>query len=586
MRVLSTHSKLKAAVDALPPPAKGLVRVYRGQIEDYPTLIPTGVRGGQKAHDRVWLAYVQVMADKLRRDSRIRANNDLADFVLWVRAIKQHYGPGTEFIDVTHALGVAAWFALHRAVTKSMEAAYGAPGPFDPDRDVVAMHELVQFIRQTEKPGWIYALDVKPATTAFGGHGALHDLAHAPTPFDSSPRIHVQQGCLVRSDANVDGGDLRRFVVPGTPIAIAARLDGCAEVDWPAERMFPGVSRDAWYARLVSLPIVPGSDPARPSRLAPGRPVTAFHMPLPVTLVMPDREQADLEKLRQCITTIPPALAWPAAVSMATRDKDPWWKPLASATPVLVQGPALAMMPAPSSGQWNLGLLMGEFVDQVRTHSRVGAPGGAISLNNAFVEFSPLDAPDWYSMDAGGAPVTLVRGIWLQRQGLADWWVVVFTQKVPGPGMQAAQPFCVRLASDGRSLQMRLRGEGTNWSDLAAWPLAGSVIMALSILRDLSPQPKASATPYMILDDDKLLVPIFGARARLVSMADCGPALARYHRLASISSDEIYFGGGSIDAALGLLELDEGPTYAKCDARQLRLRVDQQLSGKNTRLGR
>ena len=40
--------------------------------------------------------------------------DDVGLTVYWVRAIKQHYGPGTEYLDVSRSPEVAVWFALHR----------------------------------------------------------------------------------------------------------------------------------------------------------------------------------------------------------------------------------------------------------------------------------------------------------------------------------------------------------------------------------------------------------------------------------------------------------------------------------------
>ena len=42
--MLSTYPQVVDALDTLEGPAQGMLRVYRGQIEDYPEMKPSGLR--------------------------------------------------------------------------------------------------------------------------------------------------------------------------------------------------------------------------------------------------------------------------------------------------------------------------------------------------------------------------------------------------------------------------------------------------------------------------------------------------------------------------------------------------------------
>jgi hypothetical protein len=50
---------------------------------------------------------------------------------------------GNQFLDITHSVGVAAWFALHRMQVGEMQSIYGPPGPFGEFEDPHAKAFLV-----------------------------------------------------------------------------------------------------------------------------------------------------------------------------------------------------------------------------------------------------------------------------------------------------------------------------------------------------------------------------------------------------------------------------------------------------------
>src|ERR1700686_4326376 len=99
-----------------PPP--GCLRVFRGQSRDYGSLVPTALRPGFSGKDTLLRQYASVAAPTLRHGAGADAPADIDVWTLWAYAIAQHYGPGTQFLDVTKSLDVALWFALHEPVSK------------------------------------------------------------------------------------------------------------------------------------------------------------------------------------------------------------------------------------------------------------------------------------------------------------------------------------------------------------------------------------------------------------------------------------------------------------------------------------
>ena len=275
--VISTYAGLLDALRSLPPPAKGRIRVFRGQNQAYPTMTPTALRTAT-GEDWIWPFYARWLSTAgsladLRADladhskaTAVRRTDDsgyVDAMLLWVRAIKQHYGPGTEFLDVTHSVGIAAWFALHALQPEQIRVNIAPPGEPDPWTQVLGGHTFMRHI-PFKGPAILYAIDaIAGGSTKDLEHGMIFDLALAPPQFSSSARIRAQQACLVYADRNVDNGDLASFIVPGTPLRIAWPLAGCAEVRWTTNQVFPAPREDDWYARFVAIPLAPDLDASR-----------------------------------------------------------------------------------------------------------------------------------------------------------------------------------------------------------------------------------------------------------------------------------------------------------------------------------
>jgi hypothetical protein len=107
---ITTYRQLREHLSDLGNPPRGYVRVYRGQTKDHGTMLPSGLRAGGARRDPVWHYWSALASREL-----LGAPDQLvssADEAVWIEAIAQHYGPGSNFLDVTHSLDVALWFAL------------------------------------------------------------------------------------------------------------------------------------------------------------------------------------------------------------------------------------------------------------------------------------------------------------------------------------------------------------------------------------------------------------------------------------------------------------------------------------------
>ena len=570
--MITRYADLLKTLEALPPVAPGHVRIYRGQTADYPTLTPTGLRNTPKARDEVWPLYATLLAQdvaQLRSDPDY-VGEDLYLFIFWAQAIKQHYGPGTDFLDVTRSPAIAAWFALHRYEPVEVTAAYGAPGAFDPERDTLAIHSFARYRPHAEAPGYIYVLDVpRPDATPDLGHGSLIDLSLAPKAFSESPRIRAQEACLLHATRESSDGDLRSFVVGGTPIAIGWPLEGCKEVQWPTERVFPGARIDDWYARFVALPLVPA--------LGPKADVTRFGHPMQVSLYMPDRSPDDFEDLRQRMISLPPPLVFPTMAAEVRNDPershDPIWARLSEATRILMEGPVLYATPPIDSGFWNLGLLAGDLTPAAPLYDFVsGKIIGEGSLENVFFEFSPLENAGWERFEQPGNELSLTRGIWLLRDGL-DWLATLVIQDLPGGPVATAGP--VRIRYDRASGFTMSPSARDTFRPLAAMPIiARPFVKALSLVRDLSPRWKLAATTALQTDagsaHQSFIVPVHHALGDLMSLRDLGGVIAQYCVLRRHQGAQLFFGGAPASEAAGGLRISGPVPFSSMDADQLR----------------
>jgi hypothetical protein len=577
---ITSYGELLATLEGLPPPAPGHIRVFRGQNRDFGAMKPTALRGIRDA-EQVWRFYSHQLANALAPDA---STQDLDLVMLWLRAIKQHYGPGTEFLDVTHSPGIAAWFALHAVEYETAEVAYGPPGPFNPHTDVIGVHHLVKHVPY-EQPAVLYVIDALVGSTSGDlEHGRVFDLAQAPEPFSTSPRITAQQGCLVYADRNVDHGDLASFYVPGTPLRIGRPLDGCAEVTALPSGIFPDVAADEWYRRFVSIPLAPALEKSQSA--------TVYDHPINVSLYLPqtashELDHASLDNLTQRFVVQRPPLLY--ASLLASGGPDVTQIPaladrFTTATPFLIEGPMMTTI-APVE-RLNLGVLM---TDRAASAPRWDVVTGAnvedADLTNVFIDLSSLDAVGWERSE-GDPDFGTIRAMWVVSTDHLSFYLTVFMQSPHE--LSTIGPVEVFFHLVRRDLVMPAAGAPDDCVALREFAdLHRALLKALMLVRTLSPLWKLSANAQFELrsgDTDRVTshARIEWALGRIVSLRSLAEPLHLYNALRMWDAPEPYYG----DVAMGSPTVDggirtEGQPFADIPVEELlQPQTQQQIAAK------
>jgi FRG domain len=487
---ITTYSDLKRALKALPSPPHGTVRVYRGQTEDYPKIEPSGLRRSIR-NQAIWHVYSSQLYQSLMSEV-MPPNGEVTMEMLnaaqiWFHAIAQHYGPGSDFLDVTLSSDVALWFALHQYEEALAHGVIGPPGPPNPETDHPTAMELIRY-QPTGKPGYLYAFDLpRWDPTEPLAAGTVVDLADAPPIFSSSPRIQVQAGCLVYCRENGAGRlDLKPRKVEGTPLEVGWPMRGAPGLDRRVADLFPSPEKDAWYARLLSVPMTydPSSPPPRLRR------------PIPVAVYFDPEDPRYTEEVRFRNVSIPPPLlhrsfsAFARGMAPAAGELSP------EATAIILEAPFIYPYPPGDSDMWHHGLLASDLPERSPVYDfATNVPCGEVPLTNVLVEFSVLEQVGWDHFVKTDAPVTLLRGVWLRRQG-PQFAVAFIHQKVPGPGPETSDFMPFNLDPPSGKFVFGAPGETQTTVPITEQAsLAKPVLAALMLLRHLSPALKAEPFP-------------------------------------------------------------------------------------------
>ena len=380
--IFEDYTSLRRRLKALPRPKSGLKRVFRGQWRGHGQLRPSAHRGAAMPAE-LWYSYGRRVAEALLEQSPTDADwlrqNDserLASIVATDAAL-QHYGAGSPYLDVTHSLPIALWFALHKSassevLTRSVGAdgaAYDFPLP-------------TTSYSRNPRPGFLYVLDVPEWTGGERTHGRLFDIAQVSVGGHHSERARRQSGCLVFAD---ERGDLSDHLA-ADPIAVAWPMRGAPEVvHAPAGHLFPAPSEDDFLGSILDVPLVPDLD----VRSTPRR--TATKHPLGVRLFdidqLPEFEQhlgvVEVPLLFPDLkAAMERALAARAAAGPATPD------PMMAAVPILFEAPISATR---ARERWNERHLLTALALRTRPRSPDGSTSARdTDLLNVFAEFGPL----------------------------------------------------------------------------------------------------------------------------------------------------------------------------------------------------
>jgi hypothetical protein len=149
-------------------------------------------------------------------------------------------------------------------------------------------------------------------------------------------------------------------------------------------------------------------------------------------------------------------------------------------------------------------VLAADISDRVEVFNPHGEITGSVSLNNVFIEFSPLEKTGWENLESASAETELLRAVWLRRRGSCFVLHLVYhliavkaERSANGPArleqhIQVYGPLLCEIDPGIRRFRVRnAHAEPSSGNLLSAVrkPLFG----ALTILRELSDIFKVSA---------------------------------------------------------------------------------------------
>lgn len=529
---IANRAGLDAYLQTLRPVPDGHVRVFRGQTTRYDKLLASGHRGAPSKRELLWKVYSPLLAQRMAGTVLTKPEDgyaSLADLLYWFEALKQHYGPGSPFIDVSHSLEVGLWFAVHEGQWQESMVTTGTGNT--PRVDLFPVVRRWLGYRRSVSPGWLYVLDVPvPRVAPSLKHGTFVDLrAQAPAVFTTSARIQAQQACLVLADADVEGGDLSSFLAC-EPIEISPAIAGGITGAGNVETVFPSPDHDPWYARFLDIPEwwdTDGKDGLE-SFLAPALGITLY---APRTQL----DASELMRLGDRMYSISPMLTFDYLLRQPeTPDA------VRGSIGIILEGPiTIASFPL-ASGHWNEEALWRGLATRATVRDpRQRESDQGLKLNNIFFEFSPLERADWDEY-ATSDSFEMLRGLCLNR--VDDGFALTLAQQTAGDDLRLMSGLVVTFDESQKRIVLRAAGESQARLNLADWtPFAKSIFHALLAFHHLSPEPKVAPLPFMVTGNT-LLAASQTAVARL-EFAYLPCQLATYLRIRNTIDGSLYLGG-------------------------------------------
>jgi hypothetical protein len=506
--VLDTYSALQRFLNALPPPKRGRRRVLRGQWRHYPHILTMAQRGATNPPS-LWHPYAQRLAEfMLGSEEDSRSWLELYDSerlarVVETQATLQHYGAGSPYLDATHSLPIALWFALHKGTSREVEFEVNGPG-----HTQFSFHtHLISYTKNPE-PGALYVFDVEEWAGRPRAHGRMFDIGAISRDGLFSARAKRQSGCLIFSDTEGDLSDQ----LATAPIRVAWPMSGAPElINASVDLIFPPPSQDPIYRALLDVPLVPDlsveSSPDTPRLIHP----------LDIPIYEGDRldEVAEHVGVLSSPLLLPELRARLGGGGRERREKHGSGRhPLFAAVPILFEAPMAAIR---SGERWNRGVLLKAMADRTRARLASGSSRGIdLDLRNVFVEFSPLEYGGWSDFEKP-VDVFLLRAIWLVRTK-STMEVMAFADSYPaGKGREEIHlgPFALTQEASGALVLTQADGRRPT-RELDAF-LKQHLFPVLALLRDLNPVEKETAWKVGIVSGPELwtYTPRFGQLAEL-----------------------------------------------------------------------
>jgi hypothetical protein len=510
--VIRSYAELTAVLRSLPDPAPGYARVFRGQPKDHGKMLPTGLRGARPESEEILSIYVTALAEYQRSLPVANVGRwELDSWAIWARAINQHYGPGSNYLDVTRSLDVALWFALHT-----------------PERIHIGPGECIRYLPKLEDEGRLYIFDVpKWNGTGHPAHGSLIDLRKAPAHFASSKRIQVQQACLIYADSKVkgregEGGELSTFCIFEAGLSVSRPMDDLPSLRMPPENLFPNPSDDHWYDFFLSTPLV--------WRLCPRTNTLTIGRPIPVTVYIYE-DSTRTNDVWARIGALNPRFVYPWVLKDVAGETDEpaaeFWhgSRISEATRIVVEGQIMMATPPIEADVWNHEILATDIADSVEAvDASTQRDVRNISLQNVFVEFSPLEKIDWGQAWTAKEEHLLTRACWLLRRG-NTFAIRIFYQYLPEGRFAVAGPLIIEFDERKSRFQYRIEPGAAPSDDFnELGPAAKPFLATLLLLRELSPAVKVAPFPMLLgktTDSSWVIsVPVGAQQARLLAVRD------------------------------------------------------------------
>jgi hypothetical protein len=350
--------------------------------------------------------------------------------------------------------------------------------------------------------------------------------------------------------------------VPGTPLQIAWPLDGCPEVWWPTNRVFPAPREDDWYARFVAIPLAPNLEASQTE--------TVLDHPIKLTLYIPQgagetEDNAHVQDLIERFRIPAPPLLHPTLTDLNV----PALRGLADATWLYLEGPILSTRPLLT--ETNIPMLASGLTATAPAADYVtGEPAGVVTLENVFIEISALDEPYWEAFNRERPAISIIRGLWLVRDG-DRFTLTTFMRDIATDDQIVLGP--TEIVFDRKTDSYRARGaaKGAPWRPLQHRELPNldyNFAIALSLVRSLCPVWKPGSWPLLTIDpggkNSTSLVALEWALGEILSLRGLSGPISSYHALRQWGTDEPFYGVvGDRSPALGGIVQFSGQTFAE-----------------------
>jgi hypothetical protein len=495
---LDSKQEIKDYLDALPPVAPRYRRVLRGQARLYDSIFPSEYRPSAARHPRKRLLKVaaKLIVDNLRGTQ----NDSPEDFLLWTELVAQQYSTGSPYLDVTTNLDVAVWFALNSFNATRTTLMLGLAGPYNPNTDLSANIDTYIPKQSGDEFGYLIVLDVlEPSGAIPQSHGQLIDLSELPPGIADSLRIKNQFAALVYSNKKVDGGNLSAFR-RGEPIPISSRVGAEISDEINGAILFPGPASDPWYQRLLSIPLT------LQAQLESDE--LALAQTIPVPLYLWDEASAT-EVSGEIIYIGTPTLSPDLRLTQIIDQESGGSRNLLpdDAVTILVEKPLYLTTPPIDSAMWSMQNAIQDLPKLAPVRKTSRAANSHVSLQRVYFEFSPLELSVWHLAENSDTESIFHSGAYVEREGdTFTMWRVA--RSFPSGEINAEGPFVYAFDDETHDFEVCLP-DGTAFDPMSDPTRLKTLLVCLSILRNLSPEPIVDAVAA-IRADDKFIFPLVG----------------------------------------------------------------------------